>query len=158
DAEARARLRAGRFYADPHNGKHHEIKVRYGRARKQVGIQSARLSPASAVRKKVTRRSRRSKARSRQSVRQIRNFERGVAMSAQPSLVAAVPQRRGVGSWQETTDLEKVVFGVRAVEALGGSNGYAFTLNLGPDVELRAHSDRSGSSGASWPISSALGP
>jgi hypothetical protein len=134
---------ADQAFADA--GKHREIGVRYGWARRQARIERACRSPAFPVRKKVTRRSRKSKARSRESMRQIRDFERRAAMAPQPSLVAEAvapqTQARAVRSWRETTDLEKVVFGVRAVEALGGVNGYAFTLNLGPDVARRALSN-----------------
>jgi hypothetical protein len=48
---------------------------------------------------------------------------------------------RGVGSWAETQDLEKLIFGVRAIARIGGPYAMTFTLNFGPAVARRAGSD-----------------
>src|SRR4051812_12640594 len=107
---------------------------------------------ANAVSKKVKRRRRRSRARSTESLLLMRVFEtsakqlrRGLLVeslfspsrsSLRPTQNHLSPRRglgsRGLGSWAETLDLEKILFGVRAVAAVGGPHAIAFSLNLSP--------------------------
>lgn len=50
-------------------------------------------------------------------------------------------ETRCVGSWAETGDLEKLIFGLRAIKTLAGSHAYAFTADLNPAVADRASDD-----------------
>jgi|KBSSwiStaDraftv2_1062776.scaffolds.fasta_scaffold237276_2 hypothetical protein len=46
-----------------------------------------------------------------------------------------------MGSWAETTDIEKMKFALYAIKNAGRRHAMAFTLNLAPDVERRAKID-----------------
>jgi hypothetical protein len=126
---------------------------------------SARL-----VSKKVKRRARRSRQRTKENLQTIRVFEESAnSADGDPSVGTLHGLRtlresvtgtsyfkkdptyfrqdsrsnrrsRLVGSWQETTDAEKIIFGNRAIAKLGGQNAIAFSLNLSPEVEQKARS------------------
>jgi hypothetical protein len=53
-----------------------------------------------------------------------------------------VKRRRGrprlPGSWAETMDPEKIIFANRAIADIGGTNAFAFSLDLNPNVEYEA--------------------